>query len=311
MIGDVAGHGPDEAALGVALRIALACAHVRRSARPRPDARARADPAHRARGQGHLRDGVEPRDSARGVPDSARFARAIPECCCTGSGTVEWLEPPGGPALGLSSGDWDYHQVEWPAGTGLVLLTDGLFEGHSGRGNERLGEEGLLELARSHARPARSGVRRRAHRRSRAARRGTRRAHRRHRGGPRGAHRPMTTPRKPKPGRRLTVQGWQNLVLSAMGVVVLVGLVAGGVADEPHRQLSRELIDNIQPARVAAYAAAGGASRPGNRRARLRHHRRQAVPRPVLRRAGRAKSKRRERFGERVGGRPELMTDLD
>jgi hypothetical protein len=29
-----------------------------------------------------------------------------------------------------------------------VLLTDGLFEGHSGRGNQRLGEEGLLELAR-------------------------------------------------------------------------------------------------------------------------------------------------------------------
>ena len=29
------------------------------------------------------------------------------------------------------------------------MLTDGLFEGHSGRGNERLGEDGLLELARS------------------------------------------------------------------------------------------------------------------------------------------------------------------
>lgn len=30
-----------------------------------------------------------------------------------------------------------------------MLLTDGLFEGHVGRGNERLGEQGLLELARS------------------------------------------------------------------------------------------------------------------------------------------------------------------
>ena len=66
-----------------------------------------------------------------------------------GDRTVEWVEPPGGPALGLASGEWDYHQVEWPQGTGLVLLTDGLFEGHSGSGNERLGEEGLLELARS------------------------------------------------------------------------------------------------------------------------------------------------------------------
>src|ERR1700754_3819120 len=55
-------------------------------------------------------------------------------------------------------------------------------------------------------------------------------------------------------GRRLTVQGWQNLVLSAMGVVVLVGLTAGGLLMNRTDQLSRELIDNIQPARVQAYA---------------------------------------------------------
>ena len=30
----------------------------------------------------------------------------------------------------------------------LLLLTDGLFEGYSGTGNERLGEDGLLALAR-------------------------------------------------------------------------------------------------------------------------------------------------------------------
>ena len=57
-----------------------------------------------------------------------------------------------------------------------------------------------------------------------------------------------------KRGRQLTVQGWQNLVLSAMGVVVLAGLVAGGVLMHRTDQLSRELIDNIQPARVEAYA---------------------------------------------------------
>jgi signal transduction histidine kinase len=59
---------------------------------------------------------------------------------------------------------------------------------------------------------------------------------------------------KPRPGRRLTVQGWQNLVLSAMGVVVLVGLVAGGLLMQRTDALSRELIDKIQPARVQAYA---------------------------------------------------------
>ena len=41
------------------------------------------------------------------------------------------------------------NHLELPEGHGLLLLTDGLFEGHAGRGDERLGEEGLLELARS------------------------------------------------------------------------------------------------------------------------------------------------------------------
>ena len=33
----------------------------------------------------------------------------------------------------------------------MLLLTDGLFEGYSGRGTRRLGEDGLLALARGHA----------------------------------------------------------------------------------------------------------------------------------------------------------------
>lgn len=39
--------------------------------------------------------------------------------------------------------------MELPEGHGVVLLTDGLFEGHSGHGDARLGEQGLLDLARS------------------------------------------------------------------------------------------------------------------------------------------------------------------
>jgi serine phosphatase RsbU (regulator of sigma subunit) len=67
-------------------------------------------------------------------------------------GSVEWIEPPAGPALGLRADDWPQHELELPAGHGLLLLTDGLFEGYSGPGNQRLGEDGLLALARSHAR---------------------------------------------------------------------------------------------------------------------------------------------------------------
>ena len=64
---------------------------------------------------------------------------------------VEWIEPPAGPALGLRNDDWPQHELELPAGQGLLLLTDGLFEEYSGQGAQRLGEDGLLALARAHA----------------------------------------------------------------------------------------------------------------------------------------------------------------
>ncbi|WP_101951211.1 CHASE3 domain-containing protein [Mycobacterium sp. 3519A] len=57
----------------------------------------------------------------------------------------------------------------------------------------------------------------------------------------------------PTESRRLTVQGWQNLLLSVMGVVVLAGAVAGGVLLYRTDRVSSELVDSIQPARVAAY----------------------------------------------------------
>lgn len=148
MIGDVAGHGPDEAALGVALRIAwrtLTFAGLRGSDRMRQLERILH--AERA-GKGIFATVL----SLAIPPDSSRITAVRaghPGMLLHGGGTVEWIEPPGGPALGLHTGDWAPQQVEWPEGKGLILLTDGLFEGHAGRGNERLGEQGLLELARS------------------------------------------------------------------------------------------------------------------------------------------------------------------
>ncbi len=60
----------------------------------------------------------------------------------------------------------------------------------------------------------------------------------------------MTAPRG---ARRLTVQGWQNVVLSVMGVLVLAGAISGAILLNRTDRMSRELVDNIQPARVAAY----------------------------------------------------------
>lgn len=54
-------------------------------------------------------------------------------------------------------------------------------------------------------------------------------------------------------GRRLTVQGWQNLVLVVMGGVVLAGAVAGAMLVQRTDDVMRELIDEVGPARISAY----------------------------------------------------------
>lgn len=150
LIGDVAGHGPHEAALGAALRIAF-----------------RALTFARVHGVALMRELERVLYSER--PGTGIFATVLtleispehprvsviraghPPMLLQGGGTVEWLEPPGGPALGLHADEWPSEEVELPAGHGLLLLTDGLFEGYAGEGTQRLGEDGLLALARTHA----------------------------------------------------------------------------------------------------------------------------------------------------------------
>ena len=147
VIGDVSGHGPDEAALGVALRIAwrtLTLSGIHGEAAMRQLER-----ILQAEGPGRgifatmLSLAVSP-DS----PQVITVRAGHPGMLVHGPGTVDWVEPPAGPALGWGCDGWPQHAMEIPEGGGLVLLTDGLFEGHSGRGAERLGEDGLLELAR-------------------------------------------------------------------------------------------------------------------------------------------------------------------
>jgi serine phosphatase RsbU (regulator of sigma subunit) len=149
MVGDVAGHGPDEAALGVALRIgwrALTFAGLRGNERMRQLERILSTE----------RPGASIFATVLSValsPDGSFNAVSAghPAMLIHGSNTVEWVEPAVGPALGLDGFEWPLNTYHLPMGHGLVLLTDGLFEGRSGRGRERLGEKGLLELARSYA----------------------------------------------------------------------------------------------------------------------------------------------------------------
>ncbi|MDT0613940.1 PP2C family protein-serine/threonine phosphatase [Streptomyces lancefieldiae] len=150
MIGDVCGHGPDEAALGVELRIAWRALTL---------AGLCGDEL-----LGTLQQVLEHERSDDEIfatlcavdiaPDGRRAGLCLaghPAPLVSGPGTPARLLPydNNGPALGLLPGArWPRTQVELGAEWSLMLYTDGLIEGHIGEGRERLGQDGMVELVR-------------------------------------------------------------------------------------------------------------------------------------------------------------------
>ncbi|MFJ8543014.1 PP2C family protein-serine/threonine phosphatase [Streptomyces sp. NPDC093586] len=150
MIGDVCGHGPDEAALGVELRIAWRALTL----------------AGLCGDQllGTLQQVLEherPDDEIFATlctvditPDGRRAGLCLaghPAPLIAGPGRPARLLPydNNGPALGLlPHARWPRMQVELGAEWSLMLYTDGLIEGHIGEGRERLGQDGMVEMIR-------------------------------------------------------------------------------------------------------------------------------------------------------------------
>lgn len=149
LIGDVSGHGPDEAALGVALRIAWRTLVL--SGVTGTEQIARLEEILVAeRGGPQVFATLTSLTREPGEPHVRMIRAGHPGLLLRTGGRVEWVEVDGGPALGVvpDLARWPVRELEIPAGAALVLFTDGLFEGHVGRGRERLGEEGLLRIAR-------------------------------------------------------------------------------------------------------------------------------------------------------------------
>ncbi len=150
IVGDVSGHGPDAAATGVALRLAwrtLVLSGVTGSRQLRLMERVllaeRADRLTFATATSLMLDRQSGRVLVRraGHPGMLRHRRR----------DLSWVEVDGGPALGFMPGraQWPAVEFELPADAGLMLFTDGLFEGRVGRDGDRLGEAGLLAAARA------------------------------------------------------------------------------------------------------------------------------------------------------------------
>ncbi|QEV18826.1 PP2C family protein-serine/threonine phosphatase [Streptomyces alboniger] len=150
MIGDVCGHGPDEAALGVELRIAWRaltfaglCGDELLSTLQKVLEHERADDEIFAT--------LCTVDIA---PDGRRAGLCLaghPSPLIAREGRLAELLPyeDGGPALGLlPRARWPRRQVELGGKWSLMLYTDGLIEGRIGQGKERLGQEGMVEMVR-------------------------------------------------------------------------------------------------------------------------------------------------------------------
>jgi serine phosphatase RsbU (regulator of sigma subunit) len=150
MIGDVCGHGPDEAALGVELRIAWRALTL---------AGLCGDELLNTLQQvlEHERDDDEIFATLCTVdiaPDGRRAG-----LCLAGHPAPLIARPDrpaqllpydnNGPALGLLPGArWPRMQVELGAEWSLMLYTDGLIEGRVGEGRERLGQDGMVDMIR-------------------------------------------------------------------------------------------------------------------------------------------------------------------
>ncbi|WP_073950931.1 PP2C family protein-serine/threonine phosphatase [Streptomyces kebangsaanensis] len=150
MIGDVCGHGPDEAALGVELRIAwraltLAglCGDELLSTLQQVLEHERSD-----------EEIFATLCTVDIAPDGRRAGLCLaghPSPLVIAPGRPARLLPydNNGPALGLLPGArWPRTQVELGAQWSLMLYTDGLIEGRVGEGGERLGQDGMVELVR-------------------------------------------------------------------------------------------------------------------------------------------------------------------
>ncbi|MEU3042886.1 MULTISPECIES: PP2C family protein-serine/threonine phosphatase [Streptomyces] len=150
MIGDVCGHGPDEAALGVELRIAWRaltfaglCGDELLSTLQRVLENERPD------------DEIFATLCTVDISPDGRSAGLClaghPSPLIARQGHLAELLPydDNGPALGLlPRARWPRRQVELGRSWSLMLYTDGLIEGRVGAGNQRLGQDGMVSLVR-------------------------------------------------------------------------------------------------------------------------------------------------------------------
>ena len=149
LIGDVCGRGPAEAALGVCLRVAWRTLVL--AGRPADEILATLNQLLEHERQDDTMFATMCMMSV--TPDRGagwvRMAGHLPPLLVTRGGVLE-LQTPTSPPLGLGRVEhWPGTQVGLDGSWSVLLYTDGLIEGRIGKGSERLGSEGLMDLIRA------------------------------------------------------------------------------------------------------------------------------------------------------------------
>ncbi len=148
LIGDVCGRGPAEAALGVCLRVAWRAMVL--AGRPAEEILATLSELLEHERQDDTMfatlcmTSVQPDRTAGWI----RMAGHLPPLLVSKDGVAELPTRPAAP-LGLSEvRDWPGIPIRLDGSWSILLYTDGLIEGRIGKGSERLGSEGLMDLIR-------------------------------------------------------------------------------------------------------------------------------------------------------------------
>jgi serine phosphatase RsbU (regulator of sigma subunit) len=151
LVGDVCGHGPDEAALGACLRIAWRALTLSGAGGDLMLNTLQRVLEHESQIPGLFATlctlEIEPCHRAVGM----RRAGHPPPVLIDGSSVTSLPIDGGGPPIGLFADEqWPQTRLELPVGWVMLLYTDGLIEGRVGPGPERLGEHRLRELIARH-----------------------------------------------------------------------------------------------------------------------------------------------------------------
>ncbi|MFF5780335.1 PP2C family protein-serine/threonine phosphatase [Streptomyces virginiae] len=152
VVGDVSGHGPSEAALGVCLRVAWR-SFVMAGARDAELLGLLEQILLAERSGPEIFATLVSLTRAPGSRAVSVQSAGHPGFLVRSAAGVELRTVPGGPALGILPGwgaGWPVTEVPVEAGGAVMLFTDGLIEGRIGPGSDRLDEAGLLEIARKH-----------------------------------------------------------------------------------------------------------------------------------------------------------------